>query len=640
MPLFVAILFFVTASVLIYKYHQYSVSKSEKSFKSHVTDILVSKKSALEKALYSRIYYTKGVASYVSMKPEISDEEFTMMAGNMISGDSVISTISIAKDCRISMIFPYKGHEEAIGLDLLDHPQRREIVENTITTGLTFVAGPVELVEGGIAFISYTPIFIATDSVRKPFWGMTDIVIKRDQLFSEAGLFPEKDGLYFSIKGEDGKGDYGSIFWGDTRIDSLEPISVKIQLPTGSWVLSAVPVNGWDQGITNFSIMKYSLLAASLIISILIWQLIRAILKIRENENELKGLFFSMNDLVIEFNPDAVYTNIAPANENLLFKPRNEMLGKSVYEIFPKDKAELFHNAIRKCYETKNQVVIDYPLAVGNKNFWFRAKVGYISENRIIFIAHDNTDYHNKEQELLEANATKDKFFSIIAHDLKNPIGSFVSLAEYIEKSYDDMNKDERMELIDLMKTSAKNVYSLLENLLNWSRSQRGVIPFNPEITNIRFIADNVVSSLSVVIAEKDIIIENKIDNSISAYFDSNMIITVLRNLLNNAVKFTPVNGSIILNASESFAETGKMVTISVLDTGVGMKKDIIDKLFRIDENISTPGTNNEKGTGLGLILAKEFVEKNGGNIRVTSKPGEGSNFIFTLPAEKFSSPK
>lgn len=158
-PLLLAVASFFILVFVILRYTQFSNDNKEKDIRSNLLDLLITKKSQLEKALNSRVYYTKGIAAYTSINPHISNETFYELADELINKDSVISTMSLSRDCVINAIFPYEGHEAAIGLNLLEHPARRKIVEKTIETRNTFIAGPVKLIEGGIAFISYTPIF-------------------------------------------------------------------------------------------------------------------------------------------------------------------------------------------------------------------------------------------------------------------------------------------------------------------------------------------------------------------------------------------------------------------------------------------------------------------------------------------------
>lgn len=242
---------------------------------------------------------------------------------------------------------------------------------------------------------------------------------------------------------------------------------------------------------------------------------------------------------------------------------------------------------------------------------------------RLINLSVEQTD------KLQTLNATKDKFFSIIAHDLKNPFGVILATTEFLSDSSFEMSKQEIEEFTKDLNDSAKLVFNLLENLLTWARSQKGSISFNPEAARLKTISEIQMYMLKPQAEKKGITLKMDIDEDIAFFGDQNMISTVIRNLLSNSIKFTKECGTVTLRAR--YTDDG-FVTMCVEDTGVGMSQETIDKLFRIDVNVTTMGTSQERGTGLGLILCQEFLEKNNGKIRVESTEGVGSKFIFTIP--------
>lgn len=240
-----------------------------------------------------------------------------------------------------------------------------------------------------------------------------------------------------------------------------------------------------------------------------------------------------------------------------------------------------------------------------------------------------NTKVQQQNTALQELNATKDKFFSIISHDLKGPLNSLTSFSRLLINHSESLSKEEIQMLAKDLDKSLKNLFALLENLLEWSRSQTGNIEFKPEVFSI---TDTLVLNRDLLTAQAQnkgitLIVEPREEILINAH--KNSIETVVRNLISNSIKFTPSGGTITVDAKRMNGQ----VLVSVVDTGVGMGPEILGKLFRIDTKHSTRGTADEKGTGLGLILCKDFVEKNGGEIGVTSELGKGSRFYFTIPA-------
>lgn len=231
---------------------------------------------------------------------------------------------------------------------------------------------------------------------------------------------------------------------------------------------------------------------------------------------------------------------------------------------------------------------------------------------------------------LLELNATKDKFFGIIAHDLKNPFNAILGFSNLLVDSSNQFDQEETMKYIGFMHSSAKNAYQLLENLLEWSRSQTGGIDFKPALLYLNVLVIENEKLCENMAKEKYISISHVLPENLMVYADQNMLSTVLRNLITNAIKFTHKGGNIIIT---SLVQDSKTI-ITVRDSGIGMDENTRNKLFKISEKISIAGTEKETGTGLGLLLCKEFVEIHGGTIWVESELGKGSEFKISLPRQ------
>ncbi len=231
--------------------------------------------------------------------------------------------------------------------------------------------------------------------------------------------------------------------------------------------------------------------------------------------------------------------------------------------------------------------------------------------------------------ELQELNVTKDKFFSIIAHDLRGPMGGFMGLTDLLTEELSNMSMAEIQEFLGSMRESATNLFKLLENLLQWARVQQGGIIFNRERVLFRPIVTESLELIRESAKKKGITIISDISEELEVFADSNLLQTVIRNLVSNAVKFSARGG--IVNISAKTTEDDS-VEISVKDMGIGMNREMIETLFRIDVKNGRPGTEGEQSTGLGLLLCKEYIEKHGGHIRVESEVGKGSVFTFNIP--------
>jgi len=243
-------------------------------------------------------------------------------------------------------------------------------------------------------------------------------------------------------------------------------------------------------------------------------------------------------------------------------------------------------------------------------------------------ISQANEALRKSEKNLMELNATKDKFFSIISHDLKNPFSSLLSISDLMVDSFNDTEEEDHKAGFKKINQSVKHLLDLLENLLTWSRSQRGRIKYDPVRFNLSNLVQENINLHRLLAESKGIMLLSSEQDEIYAYGDRDMINSVIRNLVTNAVKFTHKDRKveIQLKAGE------KNIEVRIVDEGIGIATEQVEKLFRIDEKFKSTGTAGEKGTGLGLIICKEFVEKNGGAITVKSAPGEGSVFSFTVP--------
>ncbi len=239
-----------------------------------------------------------------------------------------------------------------------------------------------------------------------------------------------------------------------------------------------------------------------------------------------------------------------------------------------------------------------------------------------------NKNLKKSERHLISVNKTKDRFFSIISHDLRNPFASIVSFSRILKRDINTLTKEELQELTVELDKSVLKINSLLENLLQWSQTQTGKIKYKPELFVVKDLIRDNVNLLSIRAREKSIDITDKVVDHLVVWGDVNMTNTIIRNLLSNALKYSYPGGRVTLNSRKLNA----MVEISIADDGTGIPEEDQEKLFRVDSLYTTLGTNDEKGSGLGLLLCKEFVKKQGGDIAFESTKGKGSVFSFTIP--------
>jgi len=248
--------------------------------------------------------------------------------------------------------------------------------------------------------------------------------------------------------------------------------------------------------------------------------------------------------------------------------------------------------------------------------------------NKYSTIQEHKKQLQANQSELVNLNATKDKFFSIIAHDLRSPFNSLLGFINLFLDDYDELTDVEKKDFVYRIQGISRNTFRLLENLLDWARTQTEIYTVNASSLSLhQLIVDN-IGIFEPGASKKNIRLWVNKKQDIKVFADNYSLDAVIRNLINNALKFTKPGGEISVN----YQKKGKMAICSVVDTGIGMPPLLVEQLFRIDSQVRRPGTANESGTGLGLILCKEFVEMNGGEIWAESEEGKGSAFSFTVP--------
>ena len=318
----------------------------------------------------------------------------------------------------------------------------------------------------------------------------------------------------------------------------------------------------------------------------------------------------------------------------------NEQKNKVVAEYQAKYKNEMLDRKILVLQQEntlqkylRNFLLVSIILLIGFAISIFFALRSKRKMNRFL-VEHNNQVIEQKEElqrlneQLKEVISTKDKFFSIIAHDLKSPFQGLLGYSQILSTEYSTLTEEEKMTFIQSIEELSQNSYRLLENLLEWSRLQTGKIVFAPEEHNLLLELFPTLSLLKQTAQNKQITLEYTIANSIVVKADKNMLTTILRNLVSNSIKFTKSGGSITIEAKP----VDTFVVFSIADTGIGMRKDVVDNLFNVGKSISTRGTANEEGTGLGLSLCKEMIALHGGRIWVESEIERGTTFYFTLP--------
>ncbi|MBA4317561.1 MAG: hypothetical protein C0412_04095 [Flavobacterium sp.] len=389
---------------------------------------------------------------------------------------------------------------------------------------------------------------------------------------------------------------------------------------------------------------------------------------LRESEEKHRILLDESTDPVFSFSAERKYLYANRAFAEGVGKSVEQIVGYTIYDVFGKEEADKRVAALDHVIKTGTEKVIEVKVPRSDGDRYYITSITPVKnskgevnlvicsskditlrkkaeaeqtelleelrtsrvwiEQEAIQLAILNEQLEESEAKLKELNAAKDKFFSIIAHDLKSPFLSLLGYCEILTNEFDALSDDEKKESIAGIYDLSNNSYKLLDNLLQWARIQIGKAEFNPELFNLLYELSPAILLYSQSAKHKNITIENCIERNTFIIADRNMLNTIIRNLISNSIKFCNRGGHIVISSIESDG----FVEISVKDNGVGMDENQMNNLFSIDKNISTKGTANERGTGLGLLLSKEMIDKHGGKIWAHSEPGNGCEFRFTIP--------
>ncbi|HET6556137.1 MAG TPA: PAS domain-containing sensor histidine kinase [Prolixibacteraceae bacterium] len=355
-----------------------------------------------------------------------------------------------------------------------------------------------------------------------------------------------------------------------------------------------------------------------------------------EQETNARAIMESTNETLILIDKSGLLIDCNESFARRVNSTREQLLGSNIYQLFPPFNIKNRRKNIEKAIDTGEPYFMEYKI----RGHWYDVSIHPVRHrnqltNRVAIFSKDITAQKKAEQVLREneiflrkLNSNKDKFFSIVAHDLKNPLNAIVGFSEMLQEKLQKYDHKDLEDMADIIHKSSMGIAELLENLMTWASSQTGRLTYHPQSIDLIFIISNTINLLSAQSQKKSIIINVNLPLALQVKADQDMMNTVVRNLVSNAIKYTDINGTITVTAQNTENET----IVIVEDNGIGINKERLDQLFQTEHTLSANGTQNEKGTGLGLIICKEFIEIHGGRIWAESEPGKGSTFGFSIP--------
>ncbi|NVO09170.1 MAG: PAS domain-containing sensor histidine kinase [Bacteroidales bacterium] len=491
-------------------------------------------------------------------------------------------------------------------------------------------------------------------------WNLVTNKVKRNEQWAEM-LGYKIDEIEFTVKQwidfvhhEDQAMAMKSIQDHVKGITPMHRLEYRMRTKSGQykWILDQGQAVAWD---SNHQVIRMSGTHID------VTERKQAEIAMQESEKRYRLLFqnlssgFALHEIILDSNGkpcDYRFLEINPAFETLTGLKATDLIGKTILEVLPNTEFYWIETYGRVALTGKPLTLENYSIEF---NKYYHVNAYSPEEGKFATIFHDISDQklfevelQNKNEELIRVNADKDRFMSILAHDLKSPFNTILGYLNLLTENIHEYDIDKIEKQIAIINNSAQNTYFLMEDILLWARSKSGKIPFEPKEFKFNTICKDIIEILTPNANTKNITINYNENEEIVAFADADMLKTILRNLISNAIKFTNKGGNVNVTVNQSIKRVSEFnqnnlyieraddkyntsQIISVADNGIGITPELKDKLFDVIQAYSTKGTTNEVGTGLGLSLCKEFVEKHGGSIWVESELGKGSTFYFTL---------
>ncbi|MEI6347438.1 MAG: CHASE domain-containing protein [Bacteroidota bacterium] len=587
------------------------------------------------------------------------------------------------RDIYTSIIYlePFSGRNlRAFGYDMFSEPIRRKAMEQARDLDVAALSGKVVLVQETdkdlqAGTLMYVPVYkkkMPTNTIQERRAAIVGWVYSPYRMYDlmngvlGSRDFVDNSRIRLQLFDEENLSE-ASLLYDSQKKDSIvnnklanRKLLIPLTFNGKKWTLLFSQSN---QQFSYFKsrvfIVSFSGLIISLLIFSLLFSLFNTKIKAQEIAEQLTSELKESKDrfqILLNSTAEGIYGLDAKGNctfantacsQILGYSDQNQLLEQNMHDLIHHSYADghLYHENDCQIF---NAFKLGTKIHMDNEVLWRADGTSFpaeywshpiINNGNIIGAVVTFLDISERKQiehffklnheELQKVNREKDKFFSIIAHDLRSPFNSFLGLTEIMVEELPSLSMNEISIYAQSMKSSATNLYRLLENLLQWSQIQRGLITFNIQTLKLLPVVQESIVMLIDSAKNKNIQISNSVSDGVFITADNNILQSVLRNIISNAIKFTPKGGSICLSA---ILYDNHSIKISIVDTGIGMSSFMVEHLFMLDVQTNRSGTSGEPSTGLGLILCKEFIEKMGGRIWVESEVDKGSNFSFSLP--------
>lgn len=639
--------------------------------RAEVQNQLAQRRAQLEYQLNGDIQLVKGLISVITLDPQLNQIKFEKAVEPLFANHTLLRNIGAAPDMVIRLMYPIEGNEKAIGLDYRLQPSQLPAVERARETHQIVLAGPVNLVQGGRGVIARMPVFTPGERGTEHFWGIVSAVIDADRLLSSAGLDPNDPNLEIAIRGKDGKGKDGEVFFGQADVFKQEPVTAEILLPLGSWQLAAIPRGGWPKAADNAWLIRLGFLVVASFLLAIFFLLSRALhqsARARQQENATRqqlaaSLENTPNVAVQWFTPEGrvIYWN--KASERIYGWSSGEALGKTLGElIYSPAEHEHFQQllahvvATRETFGPFESLIRDR----AGEQRWIEATVFAIpnTESGIpicVCMDIDITDRKRGQEALAEhrdrleslveartrelnqakeqaetANRAKSIFLANMSHELRTPMNGILGMIELAKRKH---SESERLAQMEKAKESGRRLLGVLNDILDLSKIEAERLKLECIPLKLETVTTNLEALLAHRAAEKGLQLRIELPSELAQrglLGDPLRLGQILINLVGNAIKFSD-HGDIVLRVRrEPGTAPNFALRFEVEDKGIGISTEDQERLFTAFEQADGSTTRKYGGTGLGLAICKHLVHLMGGEIGIRSSPGAGSTFWFT----------
>ncbi|KUP91956.1 response regulator [Tritonibacter horizontis] len=615
-------------------------------------------RSRLEGYLNADIQLVKGLVAVLTAHPEMTQDRFSEIASYAIENKSEILNIAVAPNLVVEMVHPYEANKAVLGLDYKENDAQREAALRMRDSGEMVLAGPVNLVQGGIGFIGRFPIFVGHGAERQ-FWGMVSAVIDAAALYRAAGVIGEEMTLDIALTGRDGTGGQGGLFFGDAEIYTQQPIMMDIALPTGGWQMAAIPKGGWPEQPPNLLQLRLILIVAGILIvvptfiashlSAIRRRTIRTLRK-REQELEHKQVELEQLSTVAQNASDSIVLTDANAQIIWANEAFSRMTSYTLAEAMGKSPAQLLNgpetdmDTVRAIAEHLKQgkryrtEILNYTKT--GEMIWVDTHLVPVLDDAgdvrmVIGIERDVTQSKRHAAELAEAkraaeqaDRAKSEFLANMSHEIRTPMNGIIGMSDLLAEA--DLPSEEQQQ-VEIIRTSSKALLKIINDILDLSRLESGKLTLSEIDFDLEQCIESAVDVLRPVAREKGLKLNVTYGDNLPQQVraDDGRLRQVLVNLIGNAVKFT-AKGRVDVRVLRSVGDPYN-ITVDVEDTGIGLTREQRDNIFERFSQADAATTRAFGGTGLGLTISRYLAEQMGGGIVVHSAHGQGSCFSLQV---------